>query len=315
MNDLAIARTLPAHLHPAICWLLSAFEPSAADAALQTIGDALAERLAGDRPWSGSRLTGDGFPCEIGFATSDARVRFTIEPGMRALPPAERLDVAAQVLERLGDPAIPHAIIVGLREMQATGPLAYGAWVGGRVSAHGFAGKVYVETPAGAALKSRSLQLTDRELLPRMIAYAPASRAFEVYFRAPALEPGELAAVLVAAGGEHSARTVHELIEEARGRRIHDRYPGPVGVSYGWPPPDRVTLYFYARAMWGPDAAIRRGFSRLARSLGADDSVYLRATEPVSERNDWKTRHGLFAITLDAAGGVSAGIGIRPVAP
>ena len=316
MNDLAEAgRPLTVPLDPAIDHALAAFGALAAQRASRSIGEALFERLAGDEPWGGSRLTGDGYPCEIAFATADTRVRFTVEPGERTLAPNERLELAAGVLERLGDPAIAPAVLAGLREMQSTGPLAYGAWVGGRVGAQGFTGKLYAEVPAGAPLRSRTLQLPHRELAPRMIAYVPASRAFEAYFRVRALEAGELAAVLAAAGCEQRAQAVHEFVEEAHGHRIRDRYPGPVGVSYGWPRPDRVTLYFYARAMWGPDAAIRRGFSRVARALGGDDTAYLRATSPMAERNDWKTWHGLFGLTLDAGGALSAAIGIRPVAP
>jgi hypothetical protein len=315
MNDLAMAGPGLGAVHPAIDHALAAFDAPSACCASRAIADALAERLACDDPWTGSRLTGDGYPCEIAFATSDARVRFTVEPGAPSLAAGARLDVAARVLERLGDPAIPQAMVAGLREMQAAGPLSYGAWIGGRVGAHGFAGKLYVEVPPGAALRARSLQLPGREVTPRMVAYVPATGTFEAYFRARALEPGELAAVLVAIGAEQRAQQVHDFIEEAHGHRIRDRYPGPVGVSYGWPNPDRLTLYFYARSMWGPDAAIRRGFSHVARGLGADDGAYLRATEPMAERNDWKTWHGLFGLTLDTAGALSAAIGIRPVAP
>lgn len=316
MNDLAESACIDvAAAHPAIAHVLSAFDASAAGAASRAIAEALAERLACEDPWVGSRLTGDGFPCEFAFSTADARVRFTVEPGARTLAPRERLDVAVHVLERLGHPPISRATITALRDMQASGELAYGAWIGGRAGPLGFTGKIYVEVPRGAALRSRSLAALARAASPRMIAFMPASAAFEAYLRIGTLSPAALPAVLAPVGGERHARAVHEFVEDVHGRRIHDRYPGHIGVSYDWPRAERLTMYFYAGALWGPDAAIRRGFSRAARMLGADDAPYLHATQPMAERDTWKTSHGLFGVTLDAAGGLSAAIGIRPLAP
>ena len=318
MNDLSDAfahAILPASIHPAIDHALASFDAPRAGIAARAICAALAARLAGGGdPWGGSRLTGDGFPLEIAFSTADDRIRATVEPGARTLPAAARLEVVATILEGLGEP-VPRPVLDGLLAMQAAGPLAYGAWLGLRAGAQGVAGQAYVEVPRGAPLRARSLPLGSREVTPRMIAYTPSSASFEAYVRVRALEPGELPAVLAPIGGEARVPSLLEFIEEAHGYRIRERFPGPVGVSYGWPSSERVTLHFYARAMWGPDAAIRRGFCRVARGLGWDDATYLRATAPIAERNDWKTFHGLLAVTLDAGGAVSLGIGVRPVAP
>lgn len=319
MNDQAVAfprKLVSEAIHPAIDHALSSFDAARARAAARATALALAGRLEGGRgAWGGSRLTGDGFPYELAFSTVDDRVRFTVEPGPCTLAPSSRLDVASQALVRLGEPAVPEPVLEDLRAMQACAPLTYGAWLGCRVGAAGAAGKVYVEMPAGAPFRARSLPLGARDLTPRMVAFSPSTGAFEAYFRVGFLAPGELPAVLVPAQGEGRAEWLHALIEDAHGRRIRDRFPGPVGVSYPWPHGDRVTLHFYARAMWGPDAAIRRGFSRVARNLGWDDRVYLRVTKPLADRNDWKTYHGLFGITLDVAGALSVGIGIRPLEP
>lgn len=318
MNNLADmyeGTTRPASLHPAIDYALSAFDTRRARIAAQAISAALAMRLAGGGdPWVGSHLTGDGFPFELGFSTADDRIRATVEPGARMLPAAARLGAAVSILEGLTEP-IPRTVFEGLQTMQAAGSLAYGTWIGLRASAQDVSGKIYVEVPHGVPLRARSLPFGSRKVIPRMIAYTPSSRTFEVYLRVHALEPSELPTVLSPIGGEAYAPWLHEFIEDARGYPIREHFPGPVGVSYGWPSSDNITLYFYARAMWGPDIAIRRGFSRVARGIGWDESRYLSATAPISKRNDWKTYHGLFAVTLDVVGVVSLGIGIRPVTP
>jgi hypothetical protein len=199
--------------------------------------------------------------------------------------------------------------------MQSGHDLAFGAWLGCRAGPQGVTAKLYAEVPAGASWRARSVDLGAQEAPPRIVAYLPASGTFEVYTRVRRAHPGEIPALLAAGGAEHHAAHVHDYIEELQGRRLRDRLPGPVGVSYEWPRGERVTLHFYARALWGPDAAIRREFSRAMRALRWDDAPYLRATEPIAERNDWRTYHGLVGVTLDGAGAVSLGIGIRPIAP
>ena len=317
-EPLAIAMS-PGAIHPAIDHALAAFPARDAREAAKAIACACGERLASDAPdaWGGSRLTGDGFPFELSFSTLDPRLRFTIEPGGRWLALSERLEAAAIVVATIAGSPVPGATLAGLRAMQADAPLAYGAWVGCRVGPNGTQAKLYVEVPRIAPFHVESLLLDEREVTPRMLAYSPSTHSFEAYCRVPSLEPRHLAAVLQLVDGEARVPWLHDFITEAYGHRLSGRLPGPsVGVSFVRHAAEkRVTLHFYARAFWGSDAGIRRGFSRVARAAGWDDTAYLRVTAPIAHRDEWRTCHGLFGITLDAAHRISLGIGLRPVAP
>ena len=306
-------------IHPAIDHALSAFAAADAARAAGAIRCAHAARLASSAPdaWSGSRLTGDGFPFELGFSTADPRLRFTLEPGAKALAPRERLEAAAAAMAAVGGVPVPAHTLAGLRAMQEGAPLAYGAWMGCRVGAGGIDCKLYAEVPRSVPFRVQTLVLHERDVLPRMLAYSPVANSFEAYCRVPSLEPRHLPAVLEMVDGEARAAWLLEFIEDAYGHRVRERLPGPsVGVSFlRLAAERRVTLHFYARAMWGADAGIRRGFSRVARACGWDDEAYLRVTQTVAGRDEWRTSHGLFTITLDAANRMSLGIGLRPVAP
>jgi hypothetical protein len=216
-----------------------------------------------------------------------------------------------------GDP-VPEGVARSFAAMQAVESLAFGAWVGCRVGPEDVAYKLYAEIPPGAPptrLIDRPITLSDRSVIPRMVAYSPATLAYESYLRVPSLEPRHLPTLLAPAMQQAGASRLVEVVEDAYGHRIRGRLPGPsVGVSYltrGGAP--IVTLHLYARAIWGSDARIRAGFERMAAGLGWDPSTYLAVTAPIASREDWRTYHGILSITLDPAHDLSLGIGVRPV--
>ena len=319
MTDLAYPSAGLGAIHPAIDHALAAFRGDEARLAAAAIRHACGSRVASLDPdaWKGSRLTGDGFPFEIAFSTADARLRFTVEPGSRATALQSRLDAAATVAAMVGGIVAPPPALARLREMQQDAALAYGAWLGCRIGPRGMECKLYAEVPNGAPFRVESLVLEGREATPRMVALDLASGAVEFYCRVRSLEPRHLPDVLDAVGARERTPWLLGFIEEAHGHRIRGRLPGPsIGVSLvrNGPRP-RLTLYFYARALWGSDGDIRRGFSRVANATGWDDATYQRVTEPLAHRDEWRTFHGLFGITLDADRSVSLSIGVRPVAP
>jgi hypothetical protein len=116
---------------------------------------------------------------------------------------------------------------------------------------------------------------------------------------------------------EAHASWLVEFVEEAYGHTVRGRLPGPsVGVSYvAGAESSLATLHFYARALWGSDARIRQGWSRLASRSGWDPETYLRATWPLAGRESWRTFHGLVGITLEAPPRVAVSIGVRPLTP
>jgi len=308
-------------MHPAIHYALSAFPAAFVDQLAEPVRLLLGERRASGSPeaWRGSRLTGDGFPVELAFCTADERLRLTVEPDARDA--RHRLNVASNLLERVSPHAIPHDVLDAFRVMQSTASLTYGAWIGCRAGSDGTAFKLYAEVPEGGDITSL---YPDVPVLPdycaaapRMLAYTPATQAFEAYFRADSLDPRYLPALLAPAGIEGQTQPLMDFLEEAYGYRIRGRLPGPsVGISYVSDPECcRVTLHFYARALWGSDARIRDGFVRLARAFAWDERPYLHVTRPLATRESWRTFHGLLGITLDESQQVSLSIGVRPVSP
>jgi hypothetical protein len=304
-------------IHPAIDRALCAFPRAVADRAGWLLRAALVSRIGreGQEPWRGSRLTGDGMPFELSFCTADRRLRFTAEPGAPGLAPARRLDAAVALLRQF-DAGVPPVVVDACRAMQRDAPLAYGAWMGGRVSQEAHALKLYVEVPEEACHVTwpmPRLALADRTGVLRMVAYSNA--AIECYARVPSLEPRHLPAVLAPAGLEHRAAELLALLADAYGHAIRGRVPGPsVGVSYvsTGSTPSRVTLFLFARSLWGPDARIRREFVRMAGAHGWDPRTYLEVTSPMSARESWQTHHGLVAVALDGEA-MSVAIGVRPV--
>jgi len=319
--DIVMDEATGVSIQPEIDYALSASGLRTARRAEDTIRVLLAERLASSEPgaWRSSRLTGDGFPFEIAFCTADDRLRFIVEPGRHDLDPHQRLNVASDLIGLLIDDQIPADVLNELRVLQFDAPLRYGAWIGCRISEERTAFKVYAEVPPERSLPFdyAPLELSDRRIVPRMLAYSPAKREFESYVRVPSLEPCHLPAILAPVGLEAKAAWLIEFLEDAYGYAIRGRLPGPsVGVSYVREPGlGAITLHFYARALWGFDARIRRNFARLAQSFDWDPSAYLELTEPIATRESWQTFHGIVGITLSQSGETSLTIGLRPVGP
>ena len=306
-------------IHPAIDGALSAFPDRIASDAGSLLNALLDRRAEGDRldRWSGSRLTGDGFPVELSFCTADDRLRFTVEPGAGDVQPEKRLDVVLDLLEHLGA-CVPTGIADTFRAMQRGATLQYGAWIGCRVGGEGHALKVYVEVPEQAdtlTLPGPRLALPDRTVTMQMVAYTPATEAFEWYARIPSLEPQYVPALLAPAALEGRAGEFMALLTDAYGYAIRGRLPGSaVGVSYVTADgaTSRVTVYLFARTLWGSDARIRRQFVRLAEMHGWNADTYLKVTAPIAARESWQTFHGLVGFTLE--GSMTAlTIGVRPV--
>ncbi|MET0713336.1 MAG: hypothetical protein ABWY57_00355 [Mycetocola sp.] len=310
-------RPLPAALTHA----LAAFDGPTARTAERVVRTAMAERLTDGTPraWQGSRLTGDGFPVEVAFCTADDTLRLTLEPGRASCPPSLRLDRVNDTLVRCGGTPMPEAVRLRLAAVQAGGPMRYGAWLGCRIAGGGRTFKLYVEVPPARALGPdwpAPLVLADRDVVPRMVAVTQATGLVETYLRVPSLLPEHLPAVLNPVGLSHQSAWLLRFIEEAYGHAIRGRIPGPsVGISYVVAGTPRVSLHLYARALWGSDARIRRGFLRVAQGIGWDSRAYEAVSGPLAAREDWRCYQGLFGITLSTDADPAFTIGLRPVSP
>lgn len=309
-------------LPPAVGRALAAWGPAVARRAAETARACLAARFAADGAdaFGGSRLTGDGFPLEIAVSTADHRLRLTFEPGSRRLDPRRRIDAALDVVAGITGREVDPAALDRIRHMHAAREgLRYGAWVGCRVEAGAIAAKLYAEIPPGTEpglLPPLRPALYDRPAVPCMIGCPAGAEGFELYWRLPSLLPAELPAVLEPAGLEGEAARLLAFIEEAHGCRVEGRLPGAsVGVSYAHRGGrTMVTLFFFARALWGSDARIRRGFARAA-GAAANLDPYWRATAPLADRETWATSHALIGVTPAAGTPPALTIGFRPVSP
>lgn len=283
----------------------------------------LAARIAedGNKAFGGSRLTGDGFPLEIAVSTGDARLRLTLEPGSRQLDPRRRLDVALTAIKAIAGHPVDSGELDRIRRLHQAGEggLRYGAWVGCRIDEHATAAKLYAELPRAVEpglLPSLRPLLNDRPAVPCMIGIPAGSNAVELYWRLPSLRPTELPAVLAPAGLENEAPRLLDVLTEAYGHHIEGRLPGAsVGVSYALASGQvSVTLFLFARAVWGSDARIRSGFVRAA-GAAACRGPYCTATEPFAGRETWATWHGLLGITPTHGTCPLFTLGFRPVMP
>ena len=306
-------------MHPAIARALAAFPARVARRGEASLSVILRDRLARDgaSAWGHGNLTGDGFPLELSFTTGDDRLRYTAEPASASTAPGERLDTVLRILRSLRA-AVPTETVAAFRDVQRSGPLSYGAWLGARHGADGDQCKIYVEVPAEAPVLPgfRGPRLSDRAVTPKMIAYCPDSRTFEAYYGVHALSPQHLPRLLGHVGLESRAFTLAGWLERAYGHRLRDKLPGPsAGLSYAMSAdgaPRAVTLFLVARCLWGSDARIRRSFVAAARELGADTERYCRVTASLEQSQLWTTRHGLVGLTLGPSGAFALNVGVRP---
>lgn len=306
-------------LDPALAQGLSGQAPRVRAAARRAIARCFAARVAADGSdaWHGSTLTGDGFPLEFAVAARDPQLRFSCEPGSRTLAPQARLQLASELAEQLGDTPLPAEPLAALRWAHHGASLRYGGWLGVRVSAEGaIATKLYAELSPDhppPLLGDRVPGLPDRPAQPRMLGIC-GDGSSELYLRVPSLLPAELPALLAPAGLADRAGEVLAVLSESYGQHLQGRVPGSsVGVSYA---PDAqgctVTLYLFARALWGSDSRIRQRFAALIANP-AQRRAYLSATAPLAARDEWATRHGLAGLVLRPGAPPSWVIGFRPM--
>jgi hypothetical protein len=301
-------------IHPAIDCALSVYPAPLAVLAADVIAG-LFEHRRSTSAWGGSLLTGDGFPFELSFSSVDSRLRFTAEPGPRALRPDRRLGEALELAERLQGVPIESARRRALHDMQSGAPLRFGAWLGCRLASDGtVATKVYVEAPGEGP--GVPLHLPDRTVARRLVGFSPATDEIETYVRVPSLEPRHLPAVFAAGGLPDHTNAFLDFFRSLYGFSVRGRLPGAgVGVSYttGTSVP-RLALHFRAHTVWGSDARIRTRFLQHTDAGHGHTRAYRIISSTVDQRPVRATAHGLLSLTcLD--GRWSLALGLRPVPP
>lgn len=319
-----------ASTHPALERALRLFAEQApalarrAQASLDVLLEGIRTSLWPQVAWEYSRLTGDGFPVEFSFSSADEAIRYTAEVAGPELPESERLLAAERVLARLGAGRFPEAVRSLFHQVQQSGTLLYGVWVGARHREDGDRYKLYLEVPRpGGAAESLVHRLVGSEpLLPghvpalQMIGYEPGSSRFELYFRSDRLEPWEVGLLLRRAGLAGREDELLSLVEEAYGRSIQAGLPGSdLGFSLAISPvaqPTVFSLFHYAGSVFGGDGSIRRRVLALAKTRAWRLGVYEELSEPLAEGQSWMTQHTMVTFAVASDGPPVLCLGVRP---
>lgn len=274
--------------------------------------------------WQTSHLTEDGFPVEFTFTSSGGGLRYTVEATSPNHAPAARLDETLAALGRLGALPIPAAAAFPWRQMQASGALRYGAWVGVRHHGRHDIYKLYVEVPRDADALARSYvegwlgrfpTIQGRPILLRMIGYYPHSGEIELYFRVLHMRSWELRALLSPIGLEARQDELLNALQLAYGRPIWYEMPGATfGFSYALRSgqPAVFSLYTFARTMFGGSARTREQTLHFSRQCGWDLNCYAEMSAPLASAGGRSNAHGMFGLAVGAEGPPQMHIGLRP---
>jgi hypothetical protein len=273
--------------------------------------------------WRFSQLTGDGFPLEFTFSSQDDEIRYTCEVAGPEMAASDRLPCARNRLADCGA-ATDEGQFAFLSNLQAMGPLSFGTWVGGRHGPRGDSYKFYVECPAPyspeadrriAELAGTRDLLSSRATDLRIVGYEPTRSRMEFYFKTAGLEPWEVTLLLRRFGFEGHA-DLFDLLGTAWGKPVRDRLPSDSGgFSFAVDPdhgPVAFSLHCYARSVFGGDARIRRRVLELAQQMGWDFSAYAAVSEPLTNRDEVSTLHGIVSFTVAAGRQPVLQIGLRP---
>ena len=272
--------------------------------------------------WQFSPLTGDGFPVEFAFTTADAAIRYTTEIAGPETAPSVRLPLAQQLLAQLGVLPLPTELCDRVARLQATGPLQYGAWVSGRHNATSDRYKLYLEMPTELTAKTLnqiapdwagSSCLPHRSVSLRMIGYDLSAARIERYYHVEGLAFWEIDRLLYQLGLSNPAAVWQNLFCQMSHLSLSSALPGNhIGFSLslsdqGVP---TVSLFTFARSVFGCDLRARQQLLRLAAQHGWNLSLYERLSEPLIAQTGADTAHGM--VTVVIAPIPVLGIGLRP---
>lgn len=286
--------------------------------------------------WGASLLTDGGYPLEFTCTTRNDSIRYTLEVAPARAQPARRLAQALALVEPLLMRSLAQEPALALlTQVQASGGLRYGAWLGVRHAAHDTAYKLYAEVPPGGralavaylnARLRRPVGVPGRAIVPQMIGWYPATGELEFYFRVEGLRPWELPALMHPLGLETSYATVFNAFERAHGRPMHQQLPGPVfGCSYtvaaaptadAQPDASRLfSFYTFAETLFGPDAYAYRKLGRYFEQGGHAMAYYHALSAPTATHQAPWMHHGMFGVTVGPGTPAVVHVGLRPPSP
>lgn len=284
--------------------------------------------LLGDRGPGGfghSTLTLTGSPFEPACSLGASGLRYTVDSAPPGLPEARRLSHALVVLQRLRAPAPDADLVRRLAELQASGPLRFGAHIGVRHDDTADRYKLYVELPREAAQQADALvqailgskpvlNVPGRDARPALVGLDLASGGLEFYYRIENLHPLEIGTLLSRVGQADRAQEVLAMVSATQPTPIRHALPGATwGFSYV-AGEATFSLYSFARTLFGPDGWARAAILAMARRHGWDLGSYEAISAPLAQSRAFVGHHGIFGLVARAAGAPAPWIGFAPVA-
>jgi hypothetical protein len=273
--------------------------------------------------WAFSSLTGDGFPIEFTFASSDTAIRYTTEIAGPEVDEREKLARAEQFMMQL-EPGYSDGFSAIFRQIQSAGVLNYGVWMSGRHGAENDRYKLYIEVPKEGMAQAMLLlnqifgrtDLLNRLIELRLIGYEPAASRLEFYFYSQDLQVWEVKRLLNLCGLVHQEAALLSLLDlcfEGSLERILPRIHMGFSLSVSLTGEATVfSLFSPARSIWGGDGAIRRALRSISDQRNWNWESYVELSQPISAHTGWKTRHGAMSFVAMPQGDAALYVSLRP---
>jgi hypothetical protein len=274
--------------------------------------------------WAFSSLTGDGFPLEFTFCSHDPAIRYTTEIAGAEVHEREKLKRAELLMAQLELQYSDRWSAV-FHQIQATGELAYGAWISGRHGQQSDRYKLYIEVPEAGAAQAMLLlgatlgqtTLLNRSIELRMLGYEPASSRLEFYFRVQGLETWEVRRLLHKSGlatrEEEFFKFLALCFTDSPDHLlpcIRSGFSLSVSFQDGTV---AFSLFSPARSLWGSDRSIHQRLRSLAVQHQWLLDSYFELSQPIAESTTWNTQHSVVSFVVTAQSDPSLYIGLRPV--
>jgi hypothetical protein len=289
--------------------------PAIADRALETLNIFLQSIRTSSKEdeWTFSHLNKNGFPVEFTFSSLDSGLRYTTEVAGSAVDPHNKLNYALRLLDSLGAASLSDRAIARLHQIQSSGSLEWGTWIGVRHRQDRDTYKLYTQIPVPAAKKTRQLLqnfldtdslLPNHAAIPVAIGQECSSERIEFYFRINHLgiQPAELHHLLQRCG--LAAKTVELLnfIATIRNHTVWQPSPTLPEVTYGFSislgHPTVFSLFTFPGSLMGGDGKIRAAVLATAKQQGWDFRDYARMSQPLANWLNHNRHHNAIAFLV-----------------
>lgn len=276
-----------------------------------------------------NRLNKNGFPVEFTFNSLDDSLRYATEVAPAEVKGVERLSYAERLLTDLGVP-LPADTITRLRQVQTSGALEWGAWIGVRHRPEGDHYKLYVQvSDSGSEVANEMIRsyFGAEPLLPNNTAQLVAigeelgTSRTEFYFKIthPGLEYWEIGYLLRRFSLAERQVDLLSLMEETRGYSLNEQRPKLPATTYGFSlsvsSPDEPTvfsLFTFAGPLLGGDGQIRQKLLSLAGRRGWNFRNYAVLTEPLADWQEQNLHHNAIAFIVAPKGSLGLHISLSP---